>query len=177
MNSSKRGFVSTSLGIPTMGSMATAAPYYAAARREAPFTPRGDLWAAVQWGWAISLSNGALSAPQRQTLAEALGRAGFVARSPGMDPGFIAMVRGVLLHFLERHGEALPQLEEAFAVPQIRQQFAYTLFPALAAELVAAGRTETARQQAQLAAAADGNPYFAELVETLAAGGRLGLPR
>ena len=35
--------------------------HYAAARLEATFTPRGDLWAAVQWAWCTRLGGEELS--------------------------------------------------------------------------------------------------------------------
>jgi len=157
------------------GDLCRARWHYSAAQREAPYTARGDLWAAMHWGWAVQLANGALTAAERDTLASALERTAFVALAPAMDGDYIAMVRGVLLHLLQRHDEALPELERAFASRTVRGQFVYSFFPALASELVAAGRVQDARTRAQQAAA-DGNPYFADLVETLAAGGRVGPP-
>jgi len=160
------------------GDLDRARRHYAAARREAPFTLRGDLWAAVQWGWTIRLEGRAFTPHERRTLHVALERVDFLAATPAGETGFLSMVRGILCHFLGRHEEARQELEIAFACPQLRRQFAYAMFPALAEELVARGRVDLARSLADRASAAEGgNRYFAELVETLAAGGRLGPPR
>jgi hypothetical protein len=142
--------------------------HYRAARREAPFTPRADLWSAVQLGWCARLT-GMSTAAVRDELAQALDRTRFVAQAPNIDPAFVDFVQGSLHHFLGHAEPALAGLERAFLVDGFRRSFLFSLFPLLAEELVAAGRTEDARQFAGLAAAdTGGDPYFARLVESLA---------
>ena len=142
--------------------------HYRAARKEAPFTPRADLWSAVQLGWCARLT-GMSTAAVRDELAQALDRTRFVAQVPNIDPAFVDFVQGSLHHFLGHAEPALAGLERAFLVDGFRRSFLFSLFPLLAEELVAAGRTEDARQFAGLAAAdTGGDPYFARLVESLA---------
>ncbi|MEW6752951.1 MAG: hypothetical protein AB1505_18520 [Candidatus Latescibacterota bacterium] len=157
------------------GQLSAARAHYAAARLEAPFTPRADLWAAVQWAWCTRLLGLDLGEPGRELLGEALDRAGFLAQAPDLPRPFLAFVAGELEHFLGRHAEALGHLGEAYADGEVRRQFLYTLFPALAWELVHAGRLADAREHARTARQeGGGNPYFVDLVETLAKGGSLG---
>lgn len=145
--------------------------HYAAARLEAPFTPRGDLWAAVQWAWSTRLLGEPLTPAEQEELREALARVDFVALAPEIDAAFVDFVRGELHHFLGDHRDALVHLERAFGAVEFRRRFAFSLFPGLAAELIHAGRLEEARQQARLLSAeVGGNPYFPQLVERLARG-------
>ena len=145
--------------------------HYAAARLEAPFTPRGDLWAAVQQAWTTRLLGKRLTPAAQEELREALARVGFVALAPGIDAAFVDFVRGELHHFLGDHRPALVHLERAFGAVEFRRRFAFSLFPALAAELVHAGRLEDARRQARLLGVEIGdNPYFSQLVEHLTRG-------
>ncbi|MCC7263787.1 MAG: hypothetical protein IT369_14830 [Candidatus Latescibacteria bacterium] len=145
--------------------------YYAAARQEAPFTSRADLWAAVQWAWSTRLLGEKFTPFQEQALREALGRTDFLAKAPDMAPEFIEFVRGELLHSLGEHEAALAQLEPVFRNPEFRRQFIFSLFPALATELIHAGRLDQAREYGRLASAESENPYFIQLVETLSHGG------
>jgi tetratricopeptide (TPR) repeat protein len=140
--------------------------HYRAARLEAPFTPRADLWSAVQLGWCARLTR---THPEEieEELAQALDRARFVELAPGVDPAYVHFIRGSLHHFLGDAGPALEELEKAFEADGFRQPFLFSLFPLLAEELVAAGRSEDARRFAALAAAdTGGNPYFEQLVES-----------
>jgi len=143
--------------------------HYRAARLEAPFTPRADLWSAVQLGWCARLT-GMSTEAVRDELMQALDRTRFVAQAPNIDPAFVDFVQGSLHHFLGHAEPALAGLERAFLVDGFRRSFLFSLFPLLAEELVAAGRRPDARRYAGLAAAdTDGNPYFARLVESLSA--------
>ena len=149
--------------------------HYAAARLEAPFTPRGDLWAAVQWAWCARLGGQELTPAAQGKLRAVLGRVGFVALAPQIDPVFVSFIRGRLRHFLGERSAALSHLGKAFETGQFRRQFAFSLFPALAAELIQAGRLQEARHKARLLGAELGeNPYFSQLVERLAQGESMG---
>lgn len=148
------------------GHFEAAMRHYRAARLEAPFAPRADLWSAVQLGWCAQLLN--LPAAEISTeLAQALQRVVLVAQAPGVDPAFVDFVRGSLHHFLQQPGPALVHLEQAFLAEGFRPPFLYSLFPPLARELVAVGRAQDARRYAAWAAAdAEGNPYFTQLVSS-----------
>ena len=147
---------------------ARARQHYAAARLEAPFTPRGDLWAMVQYAWATRLLGEPLTRAERDELRAALDRVEFVALAPEIDTAFIHFIRGEFQHFLEDHPAALIHLERAFEAAEFRRRFAFTLFPALAAELIHAGRLEEARKQARLLGAeVGGERYFLQLVDAL----------
>jgi len=151
--------------------LAGARRHYAASLREAPFTPRGDLWAVVQEAWSARLLGEAMSPVRRRGLRAALERAEFVARAPDIDPFFIAFARGEFHHFLGEHEAALAPLEKAFSDAGFRRRFVHSLFPALAAELIHAGRLEEARRCARLVSAENGgDPYFLQLVEILSRG-------
>ncbi len=144
--------------------------HYRAARLEAPFTPRADLWSAVQLGWCAQLT-GVAPAEVEGELGEALDRARFVESAPDVDPAFVDFVRGSLHHFLGHSEPALVGLERAFLADGFRRPFLFSLFPLLAKELIASGRIEDARRLATMAAAdTGGNPYFEQLVESLRKG-------
>ena len=148
---------------------AAAQKHYRAARLEAPYTPRGDLWASVQLGWCAHLQGAPLAqiAPE---LRESLARVAFVARSPGVQAAYIHFVRGSLHHFLGDSEAALAGLEQAFLDETFRADFLYSLFPLLAEQLLAVGRADDARRYAAMASAQADNPYFERLVESLRRG-------
>ncbi|MDO8426764.1 MAG: hypothetical protein Q7T24_04550 [Deltaproteobacteria bacterium] len=110
---------------------------------------------------------------QEQELRGALERTAFLAKAPDIAPAFVEFVQGELSYFLEEHEAALAHLEPAFRDPGFRRQFVFSLFPALAAELIHAGRLDQARDWARLASAESENPYFIQLVETLSNGGTI----
>ncbi|MDA0337394.1 MAG: hypothetical protein O2782_19705, partial [bacterium] len=144
--------------------------HYRAARLEAPFTPRADLWSAVQLGWCARLT-GLAPAEVEEELQEALDRTRFVESAPDVDPAFVDFVRGSLHHFLGHSEPALAGLERAFLADGFRRPFLFSLFPLLAEELVTSGRIEDARRFAAMAAAdMGGNPYFEQLVESFRKG-------
>jgi lysophospholipase L1-like esterase len=144
--------------------------HYRAARLEAPFTPRADLWSAVQLGWCARLSGVAKQEIEAE-LTQALDHARFVELAPTVDPAFVDFIRGSLHHFLGNPKPALAGLESAFVAEGFRQPFLFSLFPLLAQELVAVGRIEDARRFAAMAAHdAGGNPYFEQLVESFTRG-------
>ena len=77
----------------------TARSYYRAARREAPFTLRGDLWATVQWGRTFCHERrDHLRRPGRGP-ATRLAALPFIVGSDPADPGFAVLIKGQL-HFL-----------------------------------------------------------------------------
>ena len=120
--------------------------HYAASRRNAPFTLRADLWAAVQWAWTMRLEKRALAPADREQLRQALDRADLLAegRGPELSPPILNYIRGELHYFLAEYEEALPFLEAVYNRDDFRSELADTLFPALAAALVHAGRAEEA---------------------------------
>lgn len=128
---------------------ARAQRYYAAARREVPFTRRG-LWAAVQWAWCIKMQGRVLTDEQRAEVRAALKQAGFLARDPAVGASFVDFVKGQLYHLLAERDLALKHLERAFLAEDFRRRYALSLFQALASELVWAGRLEDAREYARL---------------------------
>ena len=139
--------------------------HYAAARREVPFTRRG-LWAAVQWGWCIKMQGMALSDEQRDEAQAALKQAGFLAHDPAVGASFIDFVKGQLYHLLGERDPALLHLERAFGDEDFRRRYALSLFQALAAELVWAGRVEDAREYARLVGGEVGQEaHFLQIVE------------
>lgn len=146
-----------------------AAAHYRASSLEAPLTPRGDLWAAVQLGWCRHLSGLPLHGRDRQDLEAARYGAAFLAQAPGLPAAYITFVRGTLSYFLEQHEEALDLLERTFQDTGFRTTFLHSFFPALAAELVRAGRLEDARRYGRIASQeAGGDPHFVQMVESLA---------
>lgn len=148
--------------------------HYAAARRQAPFTLRGDLWATVRWAWTLQLQREEFTPEHRRELQLALVRAGFLAqgKSASQSTPILNYIRGQLHYFLEQHEQALPYLEAAFQVKEFRRQFMDTLFPVLAAELFYAGRPDEARRLAHLVSNEEaGNPHYIQLVEALARNG------
>lgn len=128
---------------------ARAQRYYAAARREGPFTRRG-LWAAVQWAWCIEMQGRVLTHEQRAEVRAALQQAEFLAHDPAVGAPFVDFVKGQLYHLLAERGPALKHLERAFLAEDFRRRYALSLFQALAVELVWAGRVEDAREYARL---------------------------
>lgn len=145
---------------------AEALRHYRASRLEAPYTPRGDLWATVQVGWCARLLGAPLASVEAE-LRQSLARVPFVARSPGVDAPYIHFVRGSLSHFLGESAAALVDLEQAFLDETFRADFLYSLFPPLAEQLMQAGRKQDAQRYAGVATAQTGNPYFERLVESL----------
>ena len=149
----------------TMRDFARAQVYYAAARREVPFTRRG-LWAAVQWGWCIKMQGMAFTDEQRDEVRAALKQAGFLAHDSAVGAAFIDFVKGQLYHLLAEHDPALLHLERAFLAEDFRRRYALSLFQALAAELVWAGRVEDAREYARLVGGEVGQEaHFLRIVE------------
>ena len=153
---------------------ARAEVHYAAARRQAPFTLRGDLWAAVRWAWTLQLQREEFTPTHKRELQLALVRADFLAQgkaAPQSTP-ILNYIRGQLHYFLQQHEQALPYLEAAFHVEEFRRQFMDTLFPVLAAELFYAGRPDEARRLARLVSDEEGgNPHYIQLVEVLSRDG------
>ena len=144
---------------------ARAQVYYAAARREVPFTRRG-LWAAVQWGWCIKMQGMVLTDEQRDEVRAALKQAGFLAHDPAVGASFIDFVKGQLYHLLGERDPALLHLERAFLAEDFRRRYALSLFQALAFELVWAGRVEDAREYARLVGEEVGQEaHFLQIVE------------
>ena len=149
---------------------ARAEVHYAAARRQAPFTLRGDLWAAVRWAWTLQLQRAEFTPTHKRELQLALVRADFLAqgKSAPQSTPILNYIRGQLHYFLQQHEQALPYLEAAFHVEEFRRQFMDTLFPVLAAELFYAGRADEARRLARLVSDEEGgNPHYIQLVEVL----------
>lgn len=128
---------------------ARAQRYYAAARREVPFTRRG-LWAAVQWAWCIEMQGRVLTDEQRAEVRAALKQAGFLAHDPAVGAPFVDFVKGQLYHLLAERALALKHLERAFLAEDFRRRYALSLFQALASELVWVGQVEDAREYARL---------------------------
>ncbi|MXX40400.1 MAG: hypothetical protein F4Z85_20465, partial [Gemmatimonadetes bacterium] len=128
---------------------ARAQVYYAAARREVPFTRRG-LWAAVQWGWCIKMQGMVFTDGQRDEVCAALKQARFLAHDPAVGAAFVDFVKGQLYHLLGERDPALLHLERTFLAEDFRRRYALSLFQALAFELVWAGRVEDAREYARL---------------------------
>ena len=144
---------------------ARAQVHYAAALREVPFTRRG-LWAAVQWGWCVEMQGMALTNEQRDEVRVALKQAGFLAHDPAVGAAFIDFVKGQLYHLLAERDPALLHLERAFLAEDFRRRYALSLFQALAAELVWAGRVEEAREYARLVGGEVGQEaHFLRIVE------------
>ena len=147
----------------------TARSYYSAARREAPFTLRGDLWAAVQWGRTFALSGETISGDRAAVLQRALQRFPFIVGADSADPGFAALIKGQLHFLLGQYQQALPPLLQALEAPQIRREYIFAVFPALAQTLIYNDRLEDARLLArQFAAEGPHTQYLIPLVETLA---------
>ena len=146
--------------------------YYHAARLEAPFTRRGDLWATVQWGWSIKMQEKPFAAEEREILRSTLERAAFLAHDPAIETAFIDFVQGQLHHLLEEHDPALSHLERAFLHVDFRRKYVMSLFYPLATELVRAGRLDDARSYARVAGEVnDRTPCFLQFVEELSADG------
>ena len=144
---------------------ARAQVYYAAARREVPFTRRG-LWAAVQWGWCVEMQGMTLTDEQRDEVRAALKQAGFLAHDPAVGAAFVDFVKGQLYHLLAERDPALLHLERAFLAEDFRRRYALSLFQALAFELVWAGRVEDAWEYARLVGGEVGQEaHFLRIVE------------
>jgi len=145
--------------------------YYHAARLEAPFTRRGDLWATVQWAWSIKMQEKSFTAEQRDVVRSALERVAFLAHDPAIQPVFIDFVKGQLHHLLGEHDPALTHLERAFLDDDFRRKYVTSLFHALAAELVRANRLDDARRYARIAGEEnDRTQYFLQFVNELSPG-------
>ena len=140
--------------------------YYHAARLETPFTRRGDLWATVQWAWSIKMQGRPFTDVQREAMQSTLERADFLAQDPAIEPPFIDFTKGHLHHLLGEHGPALVHLERAFLDSDFRRKYAMSLFHALAAEFLRAGRLQDAQRYAHMAGEGNGRgEYFLQLVE------------
>ena len=140
--------------------------YYHAARLEAPFTRRGDLWATVQWAWSIKMQGQLFTDGQREAMRSTLERADFLAHDPAIESPFIDFIKGQLYHLLGEHEPALAHLERAFLDSDFRRKYVMSLFHALAAELVRAGRLHDAQGYAHMAGEGNGrSAYFLQLVE------------
>ena len=87
--------------------MSRARAYYAASRRQAPFTAVGDLWAAARWAQAIRGSGRNLTPVERARLEECLGRLPFVVPEPELDSSFMAGVERKLKDLLDRPRQAV----------------------------------------------------------------------
>jgi lysophospholipase L1-like esterase len=132
-----------------VGDFRRAEAYYDASRLEAPYTQRGDMWATVQWAWAIKRQDKVFTAKQRHVMGAALERASLLADNTAIEPAFIDFAKGHLYHLLGQNQLALAHLERAFAVADFRSKYLLSLFHPLAAELVRAGRIEQARVYAR----------------------------
>jgi tetratricopeptide (TPR) repeat protein len=108
----------------------------------------------------------ALTNEQRDEVRAALKQAGFLAHDPAVGASFIDFVKGQLYHLLEERDLALLHLERAFGDEDFRRRYALSLFQALAAELVWAGRVEEAREYARLVGGEVGQEtHFLRIVE------------
>lgn len=87
--------------------MSRAQAYYAASRRQAPFTAVGDLWAAVRWAQAIRRSGRGLTPVEQARLEECLGRLPFVVPEPELDPSFMTGIEGQLRDLLRSPRQAV----------------------------------------------------------------------
>ena len=94
----------------------------------------------------MRLEKRALAPADREQLRQALDRANLLAegRGPDLSPPILNYIRGELHYFLVEYEEALPFLEAVYNRDDFRSELADTLFPALAAALVHAGRVEEA---------------------------------
>ena len=99
------------------GDMPLASAYYAASRRQAPFTAVGDLWAGARWARAIRSSGRDLTPAERADLEECLGRLPFVVPPPGLDPLFMEEVERRLESLLGRPRQA-QQLSGCSGTPE-----------------------------------------------------------
>ena len=143
---------------------AAAEKYYAASRREAPYTLLGDLWAAVRWAHSIQRLGEEFTPEQRATLKVAQERCELTILALDAPLRYSDFFKGLFCYFLEEHEPALEYLERAFLEAEIRQQFGQDFFPALAEELIRAGRLEDARRYARQVGSRE-SQYFRLLVE------------
>ena len=151
-----------------VGDFAAAEKYYAAARREAPYTLMGDLWAAFRWALSIRRLGGEEFSPaQRDELQAALERCELVVLATGAQTRYNDFFTGLFYNLLGESDRALEYLERALEEPEIRSRFARVLFPVLAEELIRAGRLEDARRYARQIGGRESH-HFRLLVETLA---------
>ena len=113
------------------------------------------------------LSGGPLIPQLREDEAQAaLKQAGFLAHDPAVGASFVDFVKGQLYHLLGERDPALLHLERAFLAEDFRRRYALSLFQALAAELVWAGRVEDAREYARLVGGEVGQEgRFSRMVE------------
>ena len=82
------------------GDMPRASAYYAASRRQAPFTAVGDLWAGARRAQAIRRSGREPTPAERASLEECLERLPFVVPQSGLDPLFTETVERQLRSLL-----------------------------------------------------------------------------
>ncbi len=116
------------------GDMSRAQAYYAASRRQAPFTAVGDMWAAARWAQAIRHSGRGLTPEEQGRLEECLGRLPFVVPEPGLDPSFMTRVEGQLKDLLGRPRQAVrrrgpPGSRLSLGTPQSRGEIALAVGP------------------------------------------------
>ena len=153
------------------GDFRGAQQYYHAARLEAPFTRRGDLWSTVQWAWSIKMQEHAYTPEQRKVLRKTLDRADYLAYDPAIKPAFIDFAKGQLHHLLGDHDPALVHLERAFLNVDFRRKYAISLFRPLAAELVRAGRQGEGQRYATMVGEETGRPLvFRRLLDAAETG-------
>lgn len=153
------------------GDFRRAQQYYRAARLEAPFTRRGDLWSTVQWAWSIKMQEQAYTAEQRKVLRTTLDRVDYLAYDPAIKPAFIDFVKGQLHHLLEEYEPALVYLERAFLNVEFRRKYAISLFRPLAAELARVDRQDDALRYAAMVGEETGRPLdFRRLLDAAATG-------
>jgi tetratricopeptide (TPR) repeat protein len=151
-----------------VGKFAAAERYYAATRREAPYTLMGDLWAAFRWALSIRpLGAEEFSAAQRGELQAALERCELVVMAAGANPRYSDFFKGFIHYLLGESDQALQYLERALEESEIRGRFAHRSFAVLAEELIRAGRVEHARHYVRRIGG-DESHHFRLLVETLA---------
>ena len=145
--------------------------YYRAARREAPFTLRGDLWAAVQWGRTFALNGETpLRRPGRGPATRPAVLSLHRRLCPGRPRDLLRCSKVSFTFCWGQYQQALPPLLQALEAPQIQREYIFVLFPALAADLDpqrSAWRT-LAASRASFAAEGSHTQYFIPLVETLA---------
>jgi hypothetical protein len=100
-----------------------------------------------------------------------LERASFLAHDTAIDPYFIDYIKGQLHHLLDERDLALVHLERAFLDRDFRRKYLLSLFHALAAELVSAGRLDDARRYALMAGEESNRPqYFLQMLEAFSSG-------
>jgi lysophospholipase L1-like esterase len=134
--------------------------YYAAARREAPYTLWGDLWAALRWGRCLEMEQGALDEEGQRAVEAVLDRALFLAQAPDLDPALMEFFLGYAQHLLGQREAALVHLEKAAADAGVRRLFFFDLLALLCENLLAQGRFAQAEQYVRQVAQQVGQPEY-----------------